>query len=349
MAIFFSTWVKIGKAGGPDLKKNLENLISNSTSALRIECLKENGKKVFYIRDRNIFDYFWENLDAYESQLRDMRTRARVALELDIRSFIQDEVVEVVEGRKSLPLWKKLEQRILEDGCLTKSKRTFYNLSECLLGRESTVDELASIPDGLSLAKLPPSAFIAGVSFGFKDGKDLKANKPMHVGFSQRHMVDWPPATKMQLHAAAQIKQFYLNALNELQSKNLTAFSSIVITPTPHPFETDGKLSDQHAQGFLMAAKEFMEKRKELQKPVSLLIAVENEEWHEKLQIEMLAIKLDSLRPKSNFFQGNQLDDHGSPQGFDSVSKLWDRSCRDNTLVAPRIDLDAISDDEIFM
>lgn len=349
MAILFSTWVKIGEAGGPSLKKNLESLISNSTSALRVECLKENGKKVFHIRDRNIFDYLWENLDAYESELQNMRTRARVALELEIRPFIQDEVVEVVQGKKSLPLWKKIEQRILEDDCLNKSQKTFYNFSKCLFGSESTVDGLASVPNGLSLARLPHSAFISVVSFWFKEGKDLKANKPMHVGYSKGPMVEWPPAARFQLHAALQIKQFYLNALNELQSENLPAFSSIVITPTPHPFDEDGKLSDQHAQGFLMAAREFMEKRKELKKPISLLIALENEEWYKKIQIEMLEINLDSLKSKGNAVQEKQLAASVSPQGFDSMSKFWDGKFRNHMPVALQINLDATYDDEILM
>jgi len=313
MAILFSTWVKIGEAGGVGLKKNLENLIFNSTSALRVECLKKNGREVFYIRDCNVFDYVWEKLHAYESQLRQMRTMARVAVELKIRPFIEGDVF---QGGMLKPLWKKIEQRILEVDDLNESHKAFVDIGAPLTSVQSTVDhtvdQLASIPDGLSLALLRPSAVVAGVAFGFNKEQGLGENKPIHVGHSYGHMVAWPPEAKFQMHDASEIKEFYLNALNSLESKTIPAFSSIVITPTPHPFEKDGKLSDQHVEGFLRAAKAFIRKRKNLRKPVSLMMAVENKKWHKKLQIKMAGAERYSLISSKNAVQ----DD---PQASDSM------------------------------
>ena len=343
MAILFSTRVKIGEEAGPGLKKNLENLLASSSSALRVECLKENGVEVFYIRDRNIFDYLWENLDAYESQLRDMRTRARVALELKIRPFIEGDVF---QDGKLVPLWKAIEKRILEDNSTNGRQPFFHKISDFLLGSEKTVDRLASIPDGLSLANCPRSAFIAGVAFGFNQGEGLNSGKPMHVGYSDGPMVSWPPAAKIQLHEAKQIKQFYLNALNELQTKNLSAFSSILITPTPHPLEEDGKLADEHAKGFLMAAKEYMEKNKGLKKTVSLLIVAESAAWYQKLRNEMLEIGCCTRNSRENAVQDKQSSVLKSPQGFDSVSKLWDKSFKNKGTTSRQIDFSNISDDD---
>ncbi|MFL6718891.1 MAG: hypothetical protein ACJ8G3_21280 [Burkholderiaceae bacterium] len=346
MAILFSTWVKIGDVAGPSLKKNLEGLLANSTSALRVECLKENGAEVFYIRDRNIFDYLWEKLDAYESQLRDMRTRARVALESEIRPFIQEEN----HDGKSLPLWKRIEQRILDHNSLNGGKPSFYNMNGLLLGNEETVDELASIPNGLTLSCLPRSAFIASVAFGFNQGQSLQ---PVHVGHSSGPMIDWPVAAQQQPPDALEIKQFYLNALRTSAGKNLLRLSSMVITPTPHLLEKGGELSDEHAAGFLMAAKEFIKERKKAKKPVSLLITTENKVSYQKLQNEMLGIARCLLNSNDNAVQNERLDPFRSPQGFDSVSKLWDEKyenkqevVKNNKEVVKKLDFSETSDDE---
>ena len=349
MAVFFSTWVKIGESGGPSLKKNLENLISNSTSALRVECLKKNGREVFYIRDRNIFDYLWEKLHAYESQLRQMRTMARVAVELKIRPFVEGDVF---QGGMLQPLWKKIEQRIMEVDDLNESQERSVEVGVSLTSVQSTVghtvDQLASISNGLSLALWRPSAVIAGVAFGFNKEQGLGANKPIHVGHSYGHMVAWPPEAKFQMHKASEIKKFYLNALNILESKNIPAFSSIVITPTPHPFEKDGKLSDQHAEGFLMAAKEFIRKRKNLKKPVSLMIVVENKKWYKKLKIEMSGEKLYSLRSSDNAVQDKQFNLPPSPQESDSMFQSFGKKLG-NEKKQNQLKLSDISGDEILM
>jgi hypothetical protein len=348
MAILFSTWVKIGKVAEPHLKKNLEELLANSTSALRIECLKENGVEVFYIRDRNIFDYLWEKLDAYESQLREMRTRTRVALESEIRPFIQEEFL---QGGESLPLWRKIEQRILEDNFLIGKQPYFQNISDCLIGSQETVDQLASIPDGLSLSSQPHSAFIAGVVFGFDEGQGLKPNKPMHVGYSKAAMIEWPYAARLQSPEARQIKQFYLSALHALDRKNLQIFSSIVITPTSHPFEKDGALSDEHAKGFLMAAKAFIKEKKDSKKPVSLLIATENKAWYKKLQKEMLGIGSSLPISNNNAVQYKQSDIPvpESPASLTKVSKVWNEKYGNSKKVKKNLDYASSSDEEILI
>ena len=342
MAIFFSTWVKIGEAGGVGLKKNLENLISNSTSALRVECLKKNGKEVFYIRDRNIFDYLWEKLHAYDSQLRQMRTMARVAVELKIRPFIEGDVF---QGGMLQPLWRKIEQRILEVDDLNESQKPSVDIGAHLTSVQSTlghtVDQLASIPNGLSLALWRPSAVIAGVAFGFNKQQGLGSNEPIHVGHSYEHMVEWPPEATFQMHDASEIKEFYLNALNSLESKNIPAFSSIVITPTLHPFEKDGKLSDKHAEGFLMAAEAFIRKRKKLKKPVSLMMAVENRKWYKKLQIKMSGAERYSLISRKNAVQDNS-------QAADSMTQS-DGEESENENIQRELKLSGTPHDEIFM
>lgn len=340
--------MKIGEAGRPGLKTNLEVLISNGTSALRIQYLKKNGKEVFYIRDRNIFDYLWEKLHASEAQLRQMRTIARVAIESKIRPFIEDDVFQ--NGMQ--PLWKKIEQRILKVDPLNESEKRFVEIGSCLPRVQSTVDhtvdQLASIPNGLSLALRRPSAVIAGVAFGFNKEPGLASNKPIHVSHSYGHMVAWPSEATFRMHDASEIKKFYLNALNSLESKNIPAFSSMVITPTPHPFEKDGKLSDRHAEGFLLAAKEFIKKRKELKKPISLMMAVENKEWHKKLRSEMSGAKHYSLSSSDNAILDKQFNVLPSPLGSDSMSRSFSEKFG-NEEIKKQLKLSDISDDEILM
>jgi hypothetical protein len=342
VAILFSTWVKIGDAAGPHLRKNLEDLLANSSSALRVESVKESGVEVLYIRDRNIFDYLWEKLDAYESQLRSMRTKARVALELQIRPFIQEEVV---PGVDALPLWKKIEQRILDDHPSNGKKPFFHSICDCLLGNAKTVDQIASIPDGLTLSQMPQSAFIAGVAFGFDADQISKPKKPVHVGCSYGPMLEWPARARFQRFDALQIKQFYLNALRLYIKNDFHTLSSVVITPTLHPLEKDGELSLEHARGFLMAAREFVKEKKNSIRPVSLLIAAEKAVWYQRLQNEML--KIDSSLPASEKNPANpkQQDIPASPSDFSKTVFEWNRYYGSAQEVAANLAFSDSSDD----
>jgi len=342
VAIFFSTWVKIGDAAGPHLRKNLENLLANSSSALRVESVKESGVEVLYIRDRNIFDYLWENLDAYESQLRSMRTRARVALELQIRPFIQEKIV---PGVDALPLWKKIEQRILYDHPLNGKKFFFHKFSDCLLGNAETVDQIVSIPDGLTLSEMRQSAFIAGVAFGFDADQISGPKQPVHVGCAFGPLLEWPSVARFTPLDALQIKQFYLNALRQYSANDFHMLSSVVITPILHPLEKDGELSLEHARGFLMAAREFVTEKKNLKRPVSLLIAAEKAAWYQRLTEEMLKIDNSSTASGKNPANPKQQDIPASPSDFSTTVFQWERRYGNAQEVSKNLDFSDSSDD----
>lgn len=342
MAILFSTWVKIGDAAGPHLRKNLENLLANSSSALRVESVKENGVEVLYIRDRNIFGYLWEKLDAYESQLQSMRTKARVALELQIRPFIQEEVV---PGVDALPLWKKIEQRILDDHPLNSKKPYFHNISDCLLYNAETVDQIASIPDGLTLSQMPQSAFIASVAFGFDADQISEPKKPMHIGCAYGPLLKWASTARFEPLDALQIKQFYLEALHQYIENDSHTLSSLVIAPVLHPLEKDGELSLAHARGFLMAAREFFKEKKNSKRPVSLLIAAEKAAWYQRLRNEMLKIDSSSTASERNPANFKQQEIPASPSEFSTTVFEWNRHFGSTQAAPKNLDFSDISDD----
>ena len=279
MAIFFSTRVKVGAEGGCELARNLRNLLNKNSSALRIECIEKNGVQVFYIRDRNIFDYIWEKLDAHESELIRMRNNARAVLEFKIRPFIKGE--KFWDG-KGIALWKKIEDRILDCNSPDKREPKPHLLRGGELMYVKTSDQLLSVPDGLSICNAPPSKFIARKILPAEDMLSDQNSSLRNTDIIMKCQ-KWGDAEKYNDIKCKNVKNFYLNVLRSSCADIKANCFSVVIEPILHPLDENKQLSENHVVGLLDAVNKFIKENKERKKTVSLVIATEDSSWYEEL------------------------------------------------------------------
>ena len=306
MAIFFSTRVEVGDKGGAELAGNLRNLLEKNSSALRIECIEKNGAQVIYIRDRNIFDYIWEKLDADESELIRMRTNAREVLHTNIRPLIQGEKIWDGSG---VALWKKIEERILDIHAPDKIKSNPHSLNGVQLMYVKPSDQLLSVPDGLSVCKASPSMFIASKIILAKnmssDQNSISQNAGKTMGYKE-----WPEVAKNKEMSYKDVKEFYLNEFRNLGADIKAHSFSMVIEPILHPLDEDDQLSRSHIEGLVGAVKKFIRENKKINKTVSLVIATENNSSYLALRDKIL----------SDAVLGN--DEVKNPERYEILSRL---------------------------
>lgn len=276
MAIFFSTRVKVSAEDRSELARNVRKLLNKNSSALRIECIEKNGAQVFYIRDRNIFDYIWEELDAHESELIKMRSNARTVLELKIRPLI---IGEKFWGEKPIALWKKIEERILD--CHAPNKRTSqaHSVRRSELMYVKTSDQLLSVPDGLSICNASPSKFIARKIVP-AEGIPSDYNGVIRNGNIITECQKWPDPAKYTEINYKDVRDFYLNVFRNSCINIKANYFSMVIEPILHPLDVDNQLSESHVLGFLTAVQRFIKENNKQKKTVSLVIATEVNSWY---------------------------------------------------------------------
>lgn len=338
---FFSTRVKVGAEGGSELARNLRNLLNKNSSALRIECMEKNGAQVFYIRDRNIFDYIWEELDAHESELVRMRSNARAVLELKIRPFIQGEKIWDGSG---VALWKKIEERILDNDAPDKRTSNPHSLHNVALMYVKASDQLLSVPDGLSVCNVYPNKFIATKILPVKNITFNQNNIPRNTGKIMA-CEEWPIVAKDKEIRSRDVKEFYLNAFRNSCANIKTNYFSFVVEPILHPLDEDNQLSRNHVVGLVKAVKEFIKENKESKKTVSVVIATENSSWYVALRDKILDdayLRNDEMQNPEKYEIMSKL---GSPAS--SFSRRDERTSVSSIPVMQNSsDLLSISDDE---
>jgi len=94
-----------------------------------------------------------------------------------------------------------------------------------------------------------------------------------------------------------------------------------------------------------MAAREFVTEKKNLKRPVSLLIAAEKAAWYQRLTEEMLKIDNSSTASGKNPANPKQQDIPASPSDFSTTVFQWERRYGNAQEVSKNLDFSDSSDD----